>query len=345
MHPGFNQVRIQPVIDSTREVDTRKESNKVRDFKSLKILVVGDIMLDRYVQGVVKRISPEAPVPVVQVRRDKNLLGGAANVANNLRTIGVQTHVMGLVGTDEGGKALLKLLEDQDIDTELVDLSPWRTTTIKTRIVAGQQQIVRVDRETTEPLREEETLSLVNQLEESWDKFDGVILSDYGKGLLSQSFLDSVRKIHKSRPKIVSVDPKERSFSKYEGFTVCTPNRLEAETAMGCTLEDEEVLLVEGEKLRRNTGLDKLLVTLGSRGMCLFGEEGHFRIATEAREVFDVTGAGDTVIGVLTASLCAGYDFEASSQIANAAAGIVVGRLGAATIDSNELGEICQKFA
>ena len=315
-----------------------------KPLEEAKILVLGDIMLDRYVRGDVNRISPEAPVPVVHVTRERNLLGGAANVAANLVAIGVQTSMMAVCGTDLGGTHLLELLDRSQIDTDLILTSNERMTTIKTRIVAGQQQIVRVDREELLSISEKECTKLLSKLEEHWDSFDAIIISDYKKGLLSDQLLEGIRNLSIDRPKIITADPKERKFGKYSGFTLCTPNRLEFETASGIDCDDKNALESAGKTMRSELELDALLVTLGKDGMALFDQDDSIFIETEAREVFDVTGAGDTVISVLTACLCLGLDFEKAARAANLAAGRVVAKMGVATLNKQEMEKILKRF-
>jgi len=304
---------------------------------SRKILVIGDIMLDRYVRGDVNRISPEAPVPVLRVTQESSLLGGAANVANNLVSMGIETHVMALIGNDSGGSHLTELMEERGIDTELLDASPLRSTTIKTRIVAGQQQIVRVDRENVQPMSSGVAQQLLQKLENLWSNYDACILSDYGKGTLSPEFLDGLRSLQKASPRIVAVDPKHRNFSRYRGFSISTPNRMEAETALSLDLNSKELLLSKGQQLRETLELEALLITLGSQGMVLFTDQAPLWVDTEAREVFDVTGAGDTVISILTTGLCLGLDYARAAKLANYGAGLVVAKLGAATLTRKDL--------
>lgn len=315
-----------------------------KPLEEARILVLGDVMLDRYVRGDVERISPEAPVPILRVTRERNLLGGAANVAANLVSVGVETSMMGTCGVDIGGNQLVELMRQSNIKTDLMLVSDEQTTTIKTRIVAGQQQIVRVDREQLQPLDNNHSELLLSNLKKNWDQFDAIILSDYKKGLLSSDLLDGIRQIALDRPKIITVDPKERSFNKYRGFSVCTPNRLEFETASGIDCDDLNALKVAGKEMRRDLELDALLVTLGKDGMALFDDQGCTLIETEAREVFDVTGAGDTVISILTACLCLGLDFEQASRSANRAAGKVVSRMGVATLDRAEMEQVLRQF-
>lgn len=315
-----------------------------KPLEEARILVLGDVMLDRYVRGDVERISPEAPVPILRVTRERNLLGGAANVAANLVSVGVDTSMMSTCGVDTGGNQLINLMKQSHIKTDLMLVSDEQMTTIKTRIVAGQQQIVRVDREQLKPLDNNHSEILLSNLRKNWDHFDAIILSDYKKGLLSEDLLDGIRQIATDRPKIITVDPKERSFNKYRGFSVCTPNRLEFETASGVDCDNFDALKVAGKEMRRNLELDALLITLGKDGMALFDDQGCTFIETEAREVFDVTGAGDTVISILTACLCLGFDFEQASRSANRAAGKVVSRMGVATLDRAEMEKVLNQF-
>ena len=309
----------------------------IDELKNRNILVIGDLMLDEYLWGTVSRISPEAPVPVVEVTREEIVLGGAANVANNLVALGVQTHIMSIIGDDSNGLLLIDLLQQNNIQTNLIKQSKHRTTTIKTRVGASQQQIVRVDREQTHPISDDQTSMLLQSLKENMTQFDGIILSDYDKGLLSDDLLDGIRTLLADHQMVITVDPKSKSFKKYRGFTCMTPNQLEAEIAIGENLNDETMLKKQGENLRKTLQMSQLIITLGKRGMALFDEMGYTRIDTVAREVFDVTGAGDTVISVLTACLCCSLPLETSAKIANSAAGLVVGRLGASTINEEEL--------
>lgn len=302
-----------------------------------KILVIGDLMLDRYVRGSAKRISPEAPVPVVIVDEESALLGGAANVANGLAAMGVQTTVMSSIGDDEGGHKLLNLLAKQCIETKFLMTNPDRKTTIKTRIVAGQQQIVRVDHEQYLALQASETEYILTHLKKHWSDFDAIILSDYGKGILAENLLNEIRSMHQKDPKIITVDPKDKNLHKYRGFTLCTPNENEAEEAIGMSLKDKATLLEKGQELRNQFKFEAMLITLGRNGMVLYTNQSPVIIPTRAQEVFDVTGAGDTVIAVLSAGLTCGLEFIEASKLANLAAGIVVGKLGAATVDSKDI--------
>lgn len=294
-------------------------------------------MLDRYVRGAVKRVSPEAPVPVVEVEEESALLGGAANVANGLAAMGVQTTIMSSIGIDEGGEKLLSLLQNQKIETKFILANPERKTTIKTRVVAAQQQIVRIDQEVFLALQNSESEFMLHNLRKHWSDFDAIILSDYGKGILTEDLLDELRMMHRNAPKIITVDPKDKALNKYRGFTMCTPNENEAEQAIGVSLKDQVNLLEKGQELRNRFQFEAMLITLGSHGMVLYSDQSPLIIPTEAREVFDVTGAGDTVIAVLSAGLTCGLEFSEASKLANLAAGMVVGKLGAAAVDSKDI--------
>ncbi|MBW7875185.1 MAG: D-glycero-beta-D-manno-heptose-7-phosphate kinase [Candidatus Cloacimonetes bacterium] len=310
----------------------------------IRLLVVGDVMLDHYVWGQVRRISPEAPVPVVEAMRDEYLLGGAANVANNLVDLGVRTAIMSMVGQDVAAAQLIGLLQGRGIGSELLTRSVERPTTIKTRILAGQQQMLRLDREEIRAMEQEETAQVLSRLEAVWDSFDAVILSDYGKGFLSLAMLDGIRALKQKSDKLVVVDPKSRSFDRYRGFSCITPNQLEAETALSSELDTEDRVSRLGRQMRQDLDLEALLITLGRRGMMLCSSGSELYIAAQAREVFDVTGAGDTVISVLTAVKACGVSWEDAAKLANGAAGVVVGKLGAATVSKEEFAWVIQKL-
>lgn len=314
-----------------------------------RILVVGDLMLDHYVRGGVHRISPEAPVPIVEVNNETFLMGGAANVAHNLVSVGANVSVLSVLGVDADGRRLLDLLDNADIDTSGIALSPERLTTTKTRILAAYeskvfQQMLRLDRELINPLSDEDSAFLQRFLQDNWSKFDAIVLSDYNKGILNEVFLENLRLLSAQSPKIITVDPKSTSFHKYRNFTILTPNQQEAERVIGCSLNSEERLVLEGEKLRQSLGLSALLITLGKKGMMLFVDHQVIRIDTEAREVFDVTGAGDTVISFLSLGLCLGLNYGQAARLANLAAGIVVGKIGAATVSKEEFQWICKQL-
>lgn len=296
------------------------------------IPVVGDIMLDQYSFGEVERISPEAPVPVVKVKEDKYLLGGAGNVARNLKHLGARPVLFSVIGKDKAGERIKKILKEEDIEAYFLE-STTRPTTIKTRIIAQNQQMLRIDREEDRHLTEEENNSfcelLFNNLE---NKF--LLLSDYGKGCINPYFLEN----KKLQSHLLVVDPKEKNYSFYKNFYLLTPNKKEAEQAVGFKITDEKSLLKAGLSLKEKFKLKNLVITLGPQGMAVFTEkEEIFLIPTFAQKVFDVTGAGDTVIATLTLGLASGLNLLDAALVANFAAGIVVAEIGTATATKEKL--------
>jgi D-glycero-beta-D-manno-heptose-7-phosphate kinase len=315
----------------------------IQRFPQQNILVVGDVMLDHFLWGKVSRISPEAPVPVVEVQRESYFPGGAANVARNLRALGGRATMLGIVGDDEAGRELSSILSDQGVETHGLLVDPSRPTTLKTRIVAHHQQIVRFDRERTEPLQAVLNDRLLENFDAQLEHVSAVIFEDYGKGVLTQSLLDTMNR--HARGKITAADPNARHLLKFRNLTAITPNRSEAFAAAGMTnteaLDDvlhDEPLMQAGKKLLTIWKPANLLVTLGEHGMCLFrhGKKPH-HIPTVAQEVFDVSGAGDTAIATLVLALAAGAGAEDAAAISNHAAGVVVGKVGTATCSPEEL--------
>jgi D-beta-D-heptose 7-phosphate kinase/D-beta-D-heptose 1-phosphate adenosyltransferase len=307
-------------------------------FPKIKILVIGDVMMDRFIWGKVSRISPEAPVPVVVVDHEDFRLGGAANVVNNIHSLEGKGILCGVVGDDEMGQRILNELAEKEIETEGIFVEEERQTTVKTRIFANQQQVVRIDREKTDHMKGA-TFRIVSKfLFEKIDDSDGIILSDYGKGLLNRKLIRAIiRKARESR-KLVMVDPKFKDYSVYKGATVITPNTKEASEASGIAITDELSLKRAGGKLLKRLGCNALVITRGEEGMAIF--ESHHEshcVGTVAKEVFDVTGAGDTVIGTMALALAAGAGIKRAGELANYAAGIVVGKMGTATATRKEL--------
>ncbi|CAN5602003.1 hypothetical protein BH18ACI3_BH18ACI3_08530 [soil metagenome] len=303
------------------------------NFADVKVLVVGDVMLDRYWWGRVGRISPEAPVPVVSLERTSLIAGGAANVAANVAGLGAKPFLFGITGKDEGAKLLPEVLQKSNISAfELFPIKD-RKTTVKTRIVAHNQQVVRLDQETSTPLNSRETASLLKKIEAAFDLIDVVILSDYAKGFLTDELIRRLISQGKKKGKIVLIDPKGKDYSKYSGATILTPNQREAADA--CGLEDNCSNLVErsGEMLLERLGLKALLITQGEKGMTLLqkGKSSSYLPAT-ARKVYDVTGAGDTAIATMAVALGSGMDFLQAAEIANTAAGLVVEKIGTTPI-------------
>jgi rfaE bifunctional protein kinase chain/domain len=296
----------------------------------VRLLVVGDVMLDRYWFGEVSRISPEAPVPVVKVQRMEERLGGAANVARNAASLGAVSALLSVVGDDEAGRTLGRLLTEDQIDANL-HVDREIDTTVKLRVIGRQQQLLRIDFETT-PSHEVLQAKLAD-FETRVVQSDVVVLSDYGKGGLTH--IAEMIRIARAHDKPVLVDPKGDEWEKYAGATVITPNRSELKEVVGRWSSDEE-LAAKARKLRGDLGLEALLVTRSEEGMTLFADETHHQPAL-AREVFDVSGAGDTVIATLAVMIAAGADWAEAIRVANIAAGIVVGKLGTAVVSREEL--------
>ncbi len=296
-----------------------------------RILVVGDVMLDRYWFGDVSRISPEAPVPVVKVGRNEERLGGAANVARNIAALGANCALLSVVGADEAGQALLRLLKAEKIDARLHEDASVATT-IKLRVIGRQQQLLRIDFET--PPSHEVLSAKLEEFERLVRDCDVVVLSDYGKGglLHISRMIECARELGKP----VLVDPKGDDYARYAGATLLTPNRAEFREVAG-SWKNEEEFKAKAEALRRELKLDALLVTRSEEGMSLFRESKIEHAAAQAREVFDVSGAGDTVIATLAVALAAGADYAEAVRLANKAGGIVVGKLGTAVVTPAEL--------
>lgn len=306
-------------------------------FEKTRVLVVGDLMLDEFIWGKVSRISPEAPVPVVWTQTESVMPGGAANVANNIRSLGGQAIVAGVVGNDRWGKILLAELETLGINTNGV-VTCNRPTTVKTRVIAHHQQVVRVDREERSPL----SATLINQLsrrvQSQLKEVDAVVIEDYGKGTITRALLKRLIPAARALKIKVIVDPKEDHFDLYQGVTALTPNRAEAAGVVGRELEKDADIERAGKELVRKLKCEAVLITLGEDGMCLVERSGkHTRIPTVAREVFDVAGAGDTVIAVFALAVAGGTNVVRAAEIANQAAGIVVGKVGVGVINSKEL--------
>ncbi len=308
--------------------------NKIPDFTQARILVVGDIMLDRYLFGSTSRISPEAPVPIVHVDQTEERAGGAGNVALNIAELGANTTLVGLIGDDDEGKRLTDILSKHQVKCELLSLNNHRTIS-KLRVVSKNQQLIRLDFESKVAF--EKIGRVEEKVEKLIDQHDVVILSDYGKGVLLE--IEKLISICKKHNKPVLVDPKGSDFSRYANATLITPNMNEFETVAGICDSDEE-LESQAMQLLERFNLDALLVTRSEKGMCLFqaGKQ-TYRLATNAKEVYDVTGAGDTVISSLGAALAVGLDLSAASQLANLAAGLVVAKLGTASVSHLELVE------
>jgi len=316
----------------------RRLEKIIKGFSKVNTLVIGDIMMDRFIWGKVSRISPEAPVPVVGVERETFLLGGAANVVNNIHALGGKVALCGVVGDDEMGQKIIKNLTEMGIEFHGIFVEIGRQTTTKTRIIAHHQQLVRIDRETTDPPKVPTFRNLSKFLKKNIEGFDGIILSDYGKGLLTKNLIRATIRKTKEMKKFIMVDPKLKNFFYYKGATVVTPNAAEASAASGVLINDLSSLKKAGKILLKKLGCNVLVITRGEEGIAIF--EPHqepFLVPTVAKEVYDVTGAGDTVIGTMALALGAGARVIEAANLANYAAGIVVGKIGTATVSRAEL--------
>jgi D-glycero-beta-D-manno-heptose-7-phosphate kinase len=317
------------------------------EFPKRRLLVIGDVMLDGYVWGRVSRISPEAPVPVVEVLRESFFPGGAANVARNVRECGAEVYVMGLVGKDSSAERLRSILAAGGIRLETLAVESGFQTIVKTRIIARQQQLVRVDHERPHVVSAPSLERCLTQITEMLPTIDGIIFEDYGKGFVVQSFVDEVTRITRAAGKVVTADPNPRSPIEWKHLTAVKPNRSEAFAAANVPWQEPESdplrdhnLLKIGERLLQRWDPDQLLITLGEQGMMLFvkGEEPH-HIPPRAREIYDLSGAGDTAIALFSLALVSGATPLEAAEISNHASSVVVGKLGTATVTPQELRE------
>jgi rfaE bifunctional protein kinase chain/domain len=321
----------------------KKLESVLKSFPRVKLLVVGDIMMDRFIWGKVSRISPEAPVPVIIAETEDFNLGGAANVAHNIRSLGGTASLCGIVGDDENGRKIYRRIVERGIQTQGIIFEQGRQTTVKTRIIAHHphyQQLVRVDRETTDRPKVSTFRSLSKFLTEKMEDFDGIVISDYGKGLLTGRLIQTIVKKARKSKKLIMVDPKLKNFFFYKGATVITPNTHEASEASRIPATDQFSVEKMGRNLLRRLKCNALVITQGEKGMTIF--EPHqkpYRVPTVAKEVYDVTGAGDTVIGTMGLALGTGpaVSYKDAASLANYAAGIVVGKVGTATVSKEEL--------
>lgn len=313
----------------------------IQRFPESGVLVVGDLILDHYIWGKVSRISPEAPVPVVHVHSESLHLGGAANVFNNIVSLGGQADICGIVGNDEGGRRLLKELGVHRRSRGGVIIDADRPTTSKTRIIAHNQQVVRYDVERRSEIQGALQRRIVRYVESRLREISCLVVSDYAKGVVTPSLMTELSRLAMLRRIPLVVDPKVEHFSYYKGVTVLTPNHLEACQGAGVDPEDnEEAATQAGELIRQRLGCQAVLITRGERGMSLFEADGAgWHIPTMARQVYDVTGAGDTVVGTLALALASGASIRDAAVLANQAAGIVVGMVGTATVTAQQLAE------
>jgi len=300
------------------------------------ILVIGDLMLDHYLWGKCERISPEAPVQVIDVQRESTVLGGAGNVVNNLLSLGVKVSVLSVVGDDDNGKELLCMLETLGADAKGVVKQENRKTSKKSRVIASHQQVVRYDSESKDDITQASVDALLSQCASYIPNVDVVLLSDYGKGVLTTTFTSHVIALAKNSKKPILVDPKGEDYSKYKGATLITPNKKEASLATKIAIKDDESLQKAGSLLKESLGLEYAIITLSEDGMAIFGEQ-FLKMPTVAREVYDVTGAGDTVLASIGYGLSCGLSIQEAASFANSAAAVVVGKLGSATVTLDEV--------
>ncbi|MDF1879345.1 D-glycero-beta-D-manno-heptose-7-phosphate kinase [Sulfurimonas sp. SAG-AH-194-C20] len=303
-----------------------------------KILVIGDLMIDHYLWGSCERISPEAPVQVVDIAKETTVLGGAGNVINNLQTLGAKVSVSSIIGDDDNGVELVSMLESIGVNSENIIIQNGRKTSKKSRVIAVSQQILRYDKESKESITKESVENILTSLKNKINSFDMVILSDYGKGVLTDELCQGVISLAKSNNIKVLVDPKGSDFSKYKGAYLLTPNKKEAILATKIEIDDEKSLKKALLQLKTECNLGVSLITLSEDGIATYDKEVEI-FPTVAKEVFDVTGAGDTVIASIAFALSAGQSIQESAAFANLAAGVVVGKIGSATVNLSEIQE------
>ena len=314
-------------------------------FGQARILVVGDLILDEFIWGKAERISPEAPVPVVWAQSQSFMPGGASNVANNMASLGARVSLCGIVGDDKYGNILMDELRRKNIDCSGILTDTLRPTTVKTRIIAAHQQMVRVDWEKVEALSNEKIKKVTEQIRGKLKDIDALVIEDYGKGMISPLLLKSILSLAKAHKKIIAVDPKVEHFSYYKGVTVLTPNEKEASVGSGIKILTNEDVDRAGWKLLKTLKCKAVLITLGDKGMKLFeGRHPVVHIPTVAQEVFDVSGAGDTVISVFTLALSCGLPMREAAELSNIAAGIVVGKVGVAVVTKEEILEAFERL-
>jgi rfaE bifunctional protein kinase chain/domain len=321
--------------------DSKVLSEGIDRFASCRILVVGDVILDEYLLGRVDRISPEAPVPVVEVVDDDRKLGGAGNVVSNIIALGGQALLFGIIGDDPMGAEVVSKLGQLNSGADGIVIEDWRPTTIKTRVVADRQQVVRVDREKREPVSDASIDKILATLKKHLDHSDAIVVVDYGKGVVTQNLMDGIRSQTRDSGTILLVDPKVKNLALYKDVTAITPNHNEAQLMSGISIHDGQSLRQAGTFLLNELGCEMVLITQGDKGMTLFeSNERITEILTEPRKVFDVSGAGDTVIATFTLALAAGLKPGQAAELANLAAGIVVGEVGTAIVPAAKLKEV-----
>jgi D-glycero-beta-D-manno-heptose-7-phosphate kinase len=325
---------VQKILKKKRAMEI------IADFSHAGVLVVGDIMVDHFIWGKVSRISPEAPVPVVDVQNDSIMLGGCANVLNGIYAMGGKVYVTGVIGADGIGKKFLAELQQKQISASGIIIDKKRPTTLKTRIVAHGQQVVRFDQESKKAIDKKEVGKILKYVESVRKKISAIVISDYNKGVISRELVTGIKNIVKDSGIFICIDPKHSDFSMYEGANIITPNHHEAQRAAGMEITNADDLERLSKIIFRKHNFQAVLITRGEEGMSLF-EKGHkidhTYFPARAKEIYDVTGAGDTVIGVLALSLAARAGIKEATCLANLAAGIVVGKVGTSTVSREEL--------
>jgi len=324
------------------KTDQHKIKEKLKEyihrFHDARVLVIGDVILDEYIWGDVSRISPEAPVPVVEIINDEKRLGGAANVAHNIASLKGEALLCGVIGDDAYGREVMENINALGLMTDGIFKDPARCTSIKTRVLGHNQQMMRIDREIKNAVDGDITQKILNYLKDNLSRTDAVIIADYGKGVITPSLMRGITQLTADAGIIIGVDPKPVNFHCYQGIDVITPNHHEAEAFCRFEINDQESLVRAGTKMLDELACRSVLITRGKDGMALFenGRNPEF-IPTEARKVFDVSGAGDTVIATFCLGLASGMDFLSAATVSNIAAGIVVGEVGTSVVKADEL--------
>jgi rfaE bifunctional protein kinase chain/domain len=320
------------------DISGKRAGEILENIKGKRIAIIGDLMLDRYIWGTVTRISPEAPVPVVDMDSEQARLGGAANVAKNIQSLGGEPFLVGVTGDDNSGKILTDLLKESGFSADGVVADASRPTTVKTRIIAHAQHVVRIDRESRMDISTEIQQKIMDILRRKINSIDGIIIEDYNKGVIVKELIGQIIDLARSNKKVISVDPKFHNFFEYKDVTIFKPNRKEAEEALGAKLITEQDVITTGKEILRRLNAGNLLITRGEQGMSLFDSKGNiYHTPSRASSVADVSGAGDTVIATLTLAMTGGATICEAAALANFAGGIVCQSVGIVPIDKDEL--------
>ncbi len=317
----------------------------VEKFKNAKVLVIGDIMVDHFIYGTVDRISPEAPVPVVNVKKETITPGGAANVANNVAKLGATVYIFGITGNDHNGAILKQLMRNESniISSGITEVNGFNTIT-KTRVIANNQQVVRFDREDNKKFNKELYATLISSIKEAAKNVDSAIISDYGKGLIQRQFFNEITKMLRDTGKFVALDPKVQNFGFYKNISILTPNTNEASDGSRIKIKDEASLNKASQRIFAKVKPDYVLITRGADGMSLFYPNGaQHHLKAHAQKVYDVTGAGDTVISTITVAKSIGANILDACHLANVAAGIAVSQLGTYAVSAAEIIDVLSK--